>query len=185
MSVPLPHFAVLAFLLVANAASGAVVSLQGLVTNSPFVLKQEETAAPAVTEGATVEFRGVITTKEGVLFGFYDRAKNLGAWVTQRDTGSDFKVSAYDAGSDLVTVDYQGQRFTLPLSSPKITAAAPAPLPVVNNAQPGGNRVTAVPAARDQQRLESVAAEVRRRRALRQSAATGTTPAAQPAASGQ
>jgi hypothetical protein len=155
--------------------------LDGLVAESPFVLKQAEDAAPAATENATVEFRGMIATKEGIFFGLYDRAKNLGAWVRQDDKGADFKVSNYDAAGDLITVDYQGQKFTLPLSSSKIGAAAPTPLPVVNATPVPGNPVTAVPGARssDQQRLESVAAEVRRRRALRQAAATGA--AAQPA----
>ena len=186
MSAPSPLFSILGFFLVATAASAATVSLDGLVTDSPFVLKQAETAAPVVTEGATVEFRGVITTKEGMLFGLYDRTKNLGAWVRQDDKSADFKVSNYDVAGDLVTVDYQGQKFTLPLSSSKIATAAPTPLPVVNNAQPAnpGTRVASIPVpggrADDQRRLESVAAEVRRRRALRQAAGAGTPAPAQP-----
>jgi len=49
---------------------------------------------------------------------------------------------------------------------------------------PGAQAVAAVPGARpnDQQRLESVAAEVRRRRALRQAAATGTPTSTPPPA---
>jgi hypothetical protein len=182
MPVPSLLLSTLAFCLAANAVSAVAVSLEGLVTDSPFVLKQAETAAPAVTEGAAVEFRGVISTKEGMLFGLYDRTKNIGAWVRQEDKGADFKVSGYDAAGDLVTVEYQGQRLTLPLSSSKIAAAAPTPLPSVNPGPPGspGNRVVAVPQqggsrADDQRRLESVAAEVRRRRALRQAATTGAT----------
>ncbi len=192
MSVTSPLFLALGLCFAVTAASAAPVSLDGLVSESPFVLKQAESAAP-VTENATVEFRGVIATKEGVLFGLYDRTKNLGAWVRQDDKSGDFKVSNYDPSGDVVTVDYQGQKFTLPLSSSKIGAAAPTPLPVVNNGQPGnpGARVTAVPQPggrpNDQQRLESVAAEVRRRRALRQAAGSGTPPPAQPqpAAAGQ
>jgi len=75
-----------------------------------------------------------------------------------------------------VTVDYQGQKYTLPLSMSKVSTAVSAPVPVVNMQPAGGNRVVAVPGVRvdDQRRLESVAAEVRRRRALRQAAAAGT-----------
>lgn len=152
------------------------------------MLKQADNAAPVVTENASVEFRGMIATKNGVLFGLYDRTKNSSAWVSQDDKGGDFVVRSYDAAGDLVTVDYQGQKFTLPLSIAKIGTAAPSAMPVVNApVVAGGNRVTAVPQAGgskvdDQRRLESVAAEVRRRRALRQAAAGGTpAPASQPA----
>lgn len=188
MSAPSPILLALGFIFSVTAGSAAAVSLDSLVTKSPFMPQQEEAAAaPVVTENAAVEFRGLIATKEGVLFGLYDRTKNIGAWVGQNEAGGDFKVSAYDASADLVTVEYQGQRYTLPLSSAKVGAAAPSPLPTVNRPpQSSGGRVTAVPGVRadDQRRLESVAAEVRRRRALRQAATTGT-PAAQPATNGQ
>lgn len=187
MRAPSPLFLSLGFCLFAGAASAAV-SLDGLATDSPFVLKKDDaSAAPVVTENATVEFRGMIATKEGVLFGFFDRTKNTSAWVKQNDKNSEFNVRSFDATVDTVSLDYQGQKFTLPLSTAKIATAVAAPVQIVNNAQPGMPQpnVTAQPAnrvqtAQDQQRLESVAAEVRRRRALRQ-AATGangqTTPA--------
>lgn len=179
MTTPSRLFCVFGLCLAATGASAAV-SLDGLASESPFMPKQEESvAAPAVTEGAALEFRGLIATKDGVLFGLYDRTRNTGAWVRQEDKGADFFVRSYDAANDLVMVDYQGQKFTLPLSASKIALAAPSAVPVVN-AQPAGVRtpnVAAQPGARadDQRRLESVAAEVRRRRALRQAAATGTT----------
>lgn len=183
MHAPAPLFVAIGFTLSAAFASGASVSLDKLVTNSPFMPPQTETvAAPVVTEGAVVEFRGLITTKDGVLFGLYDRSRNIGAWVTKDEAGADFRVSNYDEGAELVTVEYEGQRFTLPLSSAKVGEAPPTPLPAANRSAQGGNRVNAVPGGRtdDQRRLESVAAEVRRRRALRQAAAGGGA-AAQPA----
>lgn len=165
------------------AASGAsaAVALDGLTTNSPFAPRPADNAAPVATEASTIEFRGLISTKEGVLFGLFDRTRNTGAWVRQNDAGSDFKVRSYDASNDMVTVEYQGQKLTLPLSSAKIGAAAPsAVVPVSAVPSPGAPSVTAIPGARgnDQQRLESVAAEVRRRRALRQAATTGNPPPA-------
>lgn len=184
MSHPFPLFLKVVLPFAAASAVSGAVSLDGLVSESPFMPKQESRLAPVVTEGAMVEFRGMITTQDGVLFGLYDRTRNLGAWVRQEDAGADFKVSAYDTAKELVTVSYQGQQFTLPLSVSKIAAAAPSAMPVVN-AQPAGGapvRVTAQPGGAridDQQRLESVAAEVRRRRALRQAAATGNTAPAQ------
>jgi hypothetical protein len=175
MSAPSSFFVALGFLFSASIASAAAVSLEGLVSNSPFVLKQTDEAAPApVTEGAAIEFRGVIATKEGMLFGLYDRTKNLGAWVKQDDKSSDFQVSSYDATNDQVTVNYQGQSVTIPLSSSKIAAAAPSALPVVN--APQANQPNVQAQADNRRRLESVAAEVRRRRALRQSATTSASP---------
>jgi len=173
------------------SACSAAVSLDGLASESPFMLKQEAAAAPVVTENAAVEFRGMITMKDGVYFGLFDRTKNTSAWVKQDDKGGDFVVRSFDAGSDMVSVTYLGQSYNLTLSTSKIGTAVPSAVPVAN-AQPaitGGNRVTAVPASTgpkvvDQQRLESVAAEVRRRRALRQAAGNGTTAPATAPASG-
>ena len=156
-----------------SVGARAAVSLDGLASESPFMPKaEEEVAAPVVTENAAVEFRGIISTKEGVFFGLYDRTRNLASWVKQDEKGADFNVRSYDAASDLVTVDYQGQKYTLPLSMSKVSTAVSTPVPVVNMQPTGGNRVVAVPGVRvdDQRRLESVAAEVRRRRALRQAA---------------
>ncbi|HEY9249479.1 MAG TPA: hypothetical protein VIO38_10120, partial [Rariglobus sp.] len=133
MSAPSHFLPSLALCLVVGANAVAAVSLDSLAKESPFVLKQEEaSAAPAVTEGAAVEFRGLIASKDGLLFGLYDRTKNVGAWVRQEDKGGEFIVRSYDVAADLVTVDYMGQKFTLPLSSSKIAAAIPSAVPVVN-----------------------------------------------------
>lgn len=157
------------------AGASAAVSLDGLVAESPFMPKQESGAAPVVTENAAVEFRGLISTKEGVLFGLYDRTRNVGAWVREKDKGAEFTVRSYDAAGDLVTVDYQGQKYTLPLSSSRIATALPSAVPAAAKPAAAGGSPQAV-AARpaDATRLESVAAEVRRRRALRQASAAGT-----------
>ena len=173
MNTPSPLSLVFGLCLGAVGASAAV-SLDGLVAESPFMPKREEnTAAPVATENAAVEFRGLISTKEGVLFGLYDRTRNVGAWVKEKDKGSDFNVRSYDAAADMVTIDYQGQKYTLPLSTSRIATAAPSAAPVV--ARPaGGTPQQAVAKPADATRLESVAAEVRRRRALRQAGAQPT-----------
>ncbi len=185
MNTPAPLSLLLGLCLGAVGASAAV-SLDGLVAESPFMPKQEDNAAaPVATENAAVEFRGLISTKDGVLFGLYDRTRNVGAWVKEKDKGSDFTVRSYDAAADMVTVDYQGQKYTLPLSTSRIATAAPSAVPVVAKpgGQPGGSPQQAVAKPADATRLESVAAEVRRRRALRQAGGaaaqgqtTGTTP---------
>jgi hypothetical protein len=152
--------------------ASAAVSLDGLATESPFMPKRDESAVvPVATENAAIEFRGLIATKDGVLFGLYDRSRNVGAWVGEKDRSSEFTVRSYDVAADMVTVEYQGQKYTLPLSTSRIATAAPSAPPVMAKpAQPGSPQAAAaVPA--DATRLESVAAEVRRRRALRQAAA--------------
>ena len=179
-----PHFRILLLVcpMLAGASLSWAVSLDDLVQKSPFLPGDQAGAVVAPTENALVEFRGMIATKDGVLFGLYDRTKQTGAWVRKDDKSADFLVRSYDQSNDMVSVDYQGQKFNLTLSSSKIGAAAPsAPMPV--QAGPGQSPVP-VAAARvdDQRRLESIAAEVRRRRALRQGAASGVAP--QPAQAG-
>jgi hypothetical protein len=174
MNTPSSFSFVLGLCLGAVGASAAV-SLDGLVAESPFMPKQEaNNTAPVATENASVEFRGLISTKEGVLFGLYDRTRNVGAWVREKDKGSDFTVRSYDAAADMVTVDYQGQKYTLPLSTSRIATAAPSAVPVVVKPAQGGAPQQAVAKPADATRLESVAAEVRRRRALRQAGGAAT-----------
>lgn len=187
MNTPSPLSFIFGLCLGAVGASAAV-SLDGLVAESPFMPKQDaNNAAPVATENAAVEFRGLISTKDGVLFGLYDRTRNVGAWVKEKEKGTDFTVRSYDAAADMVTIDYQGQKYTLPLSTSRIATAAPSPVAVVAKpAQAGGTTQQAVAKPADATRLESVAAEVRRRRALRQAGAAAqgqagatTTPAKQ------
>ncbi len=184
MSPSFRHLLFACPLLVASSLTGAVV-LDDLVKSSPFLPGGQESAVVATTENAAVEFRGMISTKDGVLFGLYDRTKQTGAWVRKEDAGADFVVHSYDASSDMVAVDYHGQKFNLTLSSAKIGAAA-ASVPFVVAGQTGttqaggGGPVSAVARVDDQRRLETISAEVRRRRALRQGAASGAAP--QPAA---
>ncbi|MFA6288171.1 MAG: hypothetical protein WC661_12375 [Opitutaceae bacterium] len=172
--------------LVGSSLTAAVV-LDDLVKSSPFLPGGQESAVVAPTENAAVEFRGMVTTKDGVFFGLYDRTKQTGAWVKKEDAGADFVVRSYDPSSDMVSVDYHGQKFNLALSSAKIgMAAASVPMPVAS--MPGvqpvhvtGGPTQAVARVDDQRRLETISAEVRRRRALRQGAASGTAPQPAPA----
>lgn len=161
--------------LLACASLSGAVSLDDLVKSSPFMPGDQANAAvTAPTENAAVEFRGMISTKDGVLFGLYDRTRQTGAWVRKEDVGADFVVHSYDVANDMVSVDYHGQKFNLTLSSAKIGMAMASALPapgVVGPPQPDG--APGVARVDDTRRLESIAAEVRRRRALRQGAANG------------
>ena len=156
-------------------SSSAAIPLEGLTSNSPFVVHSATGVQPTNPETATIEFRGMISSQNSTLFGLYDRTRNQGTWVRQNEKGAEFNVIAYDATNEVVTVDYQGQRLSLALSSAKIGMAAPSTSPVIAAAPLGAPAATVSAGPVDQRRLESVAAEVRRRRALRQS-----TPAATP-----
>ena len=150
-------------------SASAAISLEGLTTNSPFLQRSSTFATPTHSEASTLEFRGVISTSAGTLFGLYDRTRNQGAWVRQNETGAVFNVLAYDTANAVVTVDYQGQKLSLALSSAKIETAAPSLVPVIAAAPlttPATPFVNGANPA-DQRKLESIAAEVRRRRALR------------------
>ena len=163
-----------------GALSGsAAISLDGLTSNSPFVVQSVNGVLPTNPETANIEFRGVIASQNGTIFGLYDRTRNQGSWVRQNEKGAEFNVISYDAANEVVTVDYQGQKLSLALSSAKIGMAAPSTSPVIAAAPLGAPTATASTGPTDQRRLESVAAEVRRRRALRQS-----IPAAAPAPAG-
>lgn len=154
------------------------IPLDGLTTNSPFISHSAVGAQTANPETATLEFRGVIASRDGTVFGFYDRARNQGGWVRQNEAGAEFNVRAYDAANAVVTVDYQGQKLSLALSAAKIETAAASGLPLIIAAPLGAPAATTVTAANpnDQRKLESIAAEVRRRRALRQSNPAVTPP---------
>lgn len=182
MPSPSPFF-FSAGLLLAGIASLDAASLDELVKDSPFLPKGAD-AIVTPTENAVVEFRGMIATKEGLLFGLYDRTKQTGSWVRQGDKSTDFVVNSYDAGSDTLSFEYQGQKFNLTLASSRVSTAAPSAPATPPPAGPGV--VVAAPNSRvdDQRKLESIAAEVRRRRALRQGAAAGAAAGTPAPASG-
>lgn len=177
-------FGLLAALAVSFPA-GAAVDLQTLVDRSPFAPpgQQAETAAPA--EQATLEFRGVVTDDGGTSYSIFDTTTNKGRWVRAEDENSPIRVKGYDAANGLLEVEQNGRPVKLTLKRATIQAGQPvaamaaAPAPVVNGpVNPGEVRRTEGGA--DARRLEAVAAEVRRRRALRNAsrAQQGQPPAA-------
>ncbi len=183
-----PSFRILlfAFPVLAGSRLFGAVALDDLVKSSPFLPGGQESVTAVPSENAVVEFRGMITTKDGILFGLYDRTTQTGAWVRKQDKDADFLVEAYDAANDVVAVNYHGQKFNLALSSSKIAKAAASPaLPaaMTTDAQPSSAPALTGGRGDDSRRLESIAAEVRRRRALRQGEANGaaaTQPASRP-----
>jgi hypothetical protein len=164
----------------------AIVTLTGLMilradaqltTSSPFLpLKATDAAAP--TAGAPLELRGVTDLGDGMNFRLVDTGpKKNGAWVRLNERDSDLGVLAkqYDAASEMLTVEYQGRILTLAMHQAKVASSGAAPnIPMGGIPMPMGippvAAVNATP-VQEQQRLEAVAAEVARRRQLREQAA--------------
>lgn len=151
-----------------------------VAARSPF-LPPQGAAAKTATEGAPLEYRGFIETSQGLQYRIYDPAKKAGAWIRIDQKHPDFDVVAkqYNTDQKTLTIEHGGKTLTLAERKPKIVSsgnAAQAMPPPTQNIQP-----TVAPAvtqsvvlnptpADEQRRLEAVAAEVARRRALREQA---------------
>lgn len=148
-----------------------------LAASSPF-LPAAAAGATAVSEGAPIELRGVMETRSGMSFCIFDPAKKVSVWVGIDEKDHDFVVKSYDATNETVAVTHGGRTLTLAMRAMKVAssgqAAAPAPLPapgMPNVPTPVTQSVVVNPTPADEaRRLEAVAAEVRRRRALREQA---------------
>lgn len=191
----IPMTSALAKMLFATAVltlsgANAVFAQSPAPSSSPFMAQgTNASAAAAPTENAPLELRGIVSTKQGYIFGLYDPSKRQSMWVRQNDPGADFTVRSHDVANDTVNVEYQGRTMTLALKAAKVESLGPVPNPAqVVMQRPGGQNPQQQPgqppmpamnpsAAQEAARLEGVAAEVRRRRMLRQQA---SQPGAQP-----
>lgn len=130
-------------------------------------------AAAKPTADTPIELRGVMQAGDATMFSIYDPSRKTSTWVRLGETGRDFVVRRYDDRNDTVNVDYQGRTVTLALRTAKV-ASSPgnvAPLVAAPPPPPAGNPVVLNPSPADEQRrLEAIAAEVNRRRQLRQQA---------------
>jgi hypothetical protein len=177
------------------ALAGVVLALSAegrsqLAAKSPF------TAAPAAGAAAPaadnpLEFRGYMETGEGVQYRLYDPAKKAGVWVklNARDPEFDVVAKQHDGKQETLTVEYQGRTLTLPVRKAKVVSSGNAaqavpPPPVAQTNVPAAvtQAVVLNPTPADEQRrLDAVAAEVARRRALREQAAQQMGQGAAPA----
>lgn len=151
---------------------------------SPFLPAQAAGVA-APTPGAPLEYRGYMVTSEGTQYRLVDPAGKKGAWVKLNERNPDLEVIAkqYDDTHRTLTVEHQGRTLTLAEREAKVVSGGAPPVlpaPPVNAAPPPpANVAPAVTQsvvvnptpADEQRRLEAVAAEVARRRALREQAA--------------
>ncbi|MFM8337563.1 MAG: hypothetical protein ACKODK_18550 [Opitutaceae bacterium] len=154
---------------------------------SPFTPPAAAAPAAAATSAAGgLEYRGNIDLGDGVQFRLFDPARKNGVWVRLNQRNEEFDVVArrYDDEQKALTVEHQGRSITLsmrvakvvsggaPVQAPPPVAAPSAPPPAVNVAPAVTQSVVVNPTPADEQRrLEAVAAEVARRRAIREQAA--------------
>jgi hypothetical protein len=167
-------------------ASGALARLAAQVAaKSPFVPAAAPGAAAGPTAGAPLEFRGYMEAGQGVQYRLYDSAKKAGTWVKLNERNIEFDVVAkqHDETQKTLTIEHQGRTLTLAMRESKVVSAGqaaammppaqPMPMPVAQpNVSPAVTQsVVLNPTPADEQRrLEAVAAEVARRRALREQA---------------
>ena len=149
-------------------------------SSSPFLPPSAANVA-APTAGAPIEFRGIMETGEGMRFRLYDPVRKSGAWVklNERDTTLDVVVKQFNAtpDSETLVVEHQGRTLTLAQRVSKVVSSGSAvqnmaPPPVLTNVPPAVTQSVVVnPTPADEaRRLEAVASEVARRRALREQA---------------
>lgn len=183
-----PVYALVSALLAFGAMPLRAVDLQTLVDRSPFSPPAQAADGTGTAEPqGTLEFRGMVTDTAGTSYSIFDTTTNKGRWVRADDANSPVQVKGFDAANNTLEVEQNGKPVKLPLKRAVIQAgqAVSAMAPAMPAPNPGAAVQNRPDGAGDARRLEAVAAEVRRRRALRNSAA-GTrqgqpAPAATPA----
>jgi hypothetical protein len=193
---PLTFLLLLAVGSLAGRAAEQTGLLDTLISSSPF--GQMKGGAAGDTPNQPLEFRGVIEEGGGWVFSIYDTTSRHSRWIGLNAASDDFVVKEYDAIHQTVSVDQHGRILNLSLkSAPKnaqagnqMVAARPPqangipgmPGPAGPGVQPGSPGSPA-----DAQRLQQIAQEIERRRALRRQAAQvqGQAPLTQPLQPGQ
>lgn len=174
-------------LLVASgfALIGGTEAIGQIAAKSPF-LPPQAANAPGPAANAPLQFAGYMKTSEGVQYRIYDPAKKVSFWVKLNERNADFEVLAkqHDDTQQTLTIEYQGKTLTLEERKSKVvssgSAAMPVPPPVAapvqTNVPPAVTQAVVLnpTPADEQRRLDAVAAEVARRRALREQATQGT-----------
>ncbi len=151
-----------------------------LIKSSPFMPPQSAVAAP--TQNAALQYMGWVENSDGRLYRIIDPAKKTGTFlkIGDKDTNLDVVIKQHDDDRDTITVDHGGQTLTLPQHESKVASGGaipqgipppPMPMPMPNVSPAVTQSVVVNPTPADEQRrLEAVAAEVARRRALREQA---------------
>lgn len=164
-----------------------------IAARSPFLPPDNAPVEKAGAGAATLEFRGFVDVGGGKQFRLFDPAKKRGDWVRLNERSPELEavIREHNEGEESVSVEHQGRTVSLAMRKAKIVADAAVPAAPPPGVAPAGPAITVTPAvtqsvmvnpspADEQRRLEAVAAEVNRRRALREQAmrqAAGQPPA--------
>jgi hypothetical protein len=163
-----------------------------VAAKSPF-MPVAGAAAGAPTAAAPLEFRAYMDVGGGMQFRLFDPAKKAGVWVKLNERNSDFDVVAkqHDDAQKTLVVEHQGRTLTLAMREAKVVSAGnagqmappPVPMPQPANVAPAVTQTVVLnPTPADEaKRLEAVATEVARRRALREQASQQVGQGAMPA----
>ena len=129
----LPVFLVVAVIIVDPAVqiARASGSLQELMERSPFGGAEAGPAANPAAE-QPLQFRGVMEERGKRIFSIYDPAAHRSCWVNLNEPTYGFSVISYDEANLSVTVDFCGNRLTLPIV--RLQNSAKAIAPVMNHA---------------------------------------------------
>jgi len=170
------RFKIIALSVSLNGIVLPVTAAEPAIGKSPF-LPPTGPVESAPTQDAALELRGIMAIGDGYMFSIYDAGQKMSTWSRLNETGHPFVVRSHDESRDSVTVDHQGRTLTLALRTAKVASAPvnqpqqPQPAPAANAPQPIGGPVVLNPSPADEQRrLEAIAAEVNRRRMIRQQA---------------
>ncbi len=151
----------------------AAPDFQSLIDRSPFAPPKDDSTGETPTEQGALEFRGMVMEGGETTFSVFDTTANKARWLRVGE-GDSFKIKHFDAGTNQLEVEQQGKSLKLLLKRSTIQAGNP----VVAAPQAGGQpSVRLGDPANDTRRLETVAAEVRRRRALRSTPTPAQVPA--------
>jgi hypothetical protein len=178
MPAPAQYLVRIAFAAVGWMANSARAEL---AASSPF-LPPKAPNSTAPTAGAPLEYGGYLDTPTGErLYRIKDPARKTSEWVklNERSPGLDLTAKQYDDGQNTLVVEFQGRTLTLAERESKIISSGnlppvPVPSPNAANQMPAAvtQAVVVNPTPADEQRrLEAVATEVARRRALREQSA--------------
>ena len=156
-----------------------------LIERSPFApaAGPKLNLGDAAGEQGTLEFRGMAVDETGASYSVFDTTQSRGFWIREGGEGP-LRVVSFDTKESLLEVEQNGRAVKLQLKRATVQNRALAMPHPVAAGQPGGPPLAVGQNNPDGRRLEQVAAEVRRRRALRNAAAKPGEPGApaQPAA---
>jgi hypothetical protein len=161
------------------------MDLQTLVDRSPFA---PPGGVPVVNETSAqpsnLEFRGLVIDASGTSFSVFDIGANRGYWLrtSSNDPKHPIVIQNYNAAENQLAVIHNGNAVKLQLKAATTQNGPPIAINTAGQVPkpPGGqNELRRGPeSGSDPRRLEAVAAEVRRRRALRNAAKTTPPPVA-------